>query len=128
MDTFKRTQNLLATLDRSKKISAQMSGTTATVVVHDHAQSKLMISHVADSSAVLARWEDGSQKRLQAIQLTREHKPNLKDEKARIEKAGGRVVFDGYANHRVYAKNGRYPGLNMPCCIRRVCQPSYLRE
>ena len=32
------------------------------------------------------------------------------DEKARIEKAGGRVVFDGYANYRVYAKNARYPG------------------
>ena len=34
-----------------------------------------------------------------------------------IEKAGGRVVFDGYANHRVYAKNARYPGLNMSRCI-----------
>lgn len=32
------------------------------------------------------------------------------DEKLRIEKAGGRVVFDGYANYRVYAKNARYPG------------------
>merc|ERR1712083_982429 len=40
-----------------------------------------------------------------------------KDERARIEKAGGRVVFDGYANHRVYAKNGRYPGLNMSRCL-----------
>jgi len=27
------------------------------------------------------------------------------------------VVFDGYANHRVYAKNGRYPGLNMSRCL-----------
>ena len=37
-----------------------------------------------------------------------------------IEKAGGRVVFDGYANHRVYAKNARYPGLNMSRCIGTV--------
>merc|ERR1711865_312558 len=35
----------------------------------------------------------------------------------RIEKAGGRVVFDGYANHRVYSKKGRYPGLNMSRCL-----------
>jgi hypothetical protein len=26
---------------------------------------------------------------------------------------GGRVSFDGFANHRVYVKNGSYPGLNM---------------
>lgn len=116
-DTFKKTQSLVATMDRTKKLSAQMSGTTATVVVHDHAQTKLTVAHVADSTAVLGKYEDMSRKKLQAIQLTREHKPNLKDERARIEKAGGRVVFDGYANHRVYAKNGRYPGLNMSRCL-----------
>ena len=45
-----------------------------------------------------------------------------------IEKAGGRVVFDGYANHRVYAKNARYPGLNMSRCIGGggIFQPIFL--
>merc|ERR1712137_1424630 len=49
--------------------------------------------------------------------LTRDHKPNLDDEKARIEKNGGKVIFDGYANHRVYVKNKRHPELNMSRCI-----------
>merc|ERR1712014_220358 len=66
-------------------------------------------------TAVLGTKNDKGE--LEGVMLTRDHKPNLKDERARIEKNGGRVVFDGYANHRVYAKNARYPGLNMSRCI-----------
>lgn len=116
-DSFLKIQGLINTMDRTKKLSAQMSGTTATIAIHNHAQGKLSIAHVADSTAVLGRYEDSSRKKMQAITLTRDHKPNLPDERARIEKAGGRVVFDGYANHRVYAKNGKYPGLNMSRCL-----------
>merc|ERR1719229_794191 len=87
-----------------------MSGTTCTLVVHDHANNKLTVAHVADSSAVLGQ-------KNKVVQLTRDHKPNLQDERRRIESKGGRVVFDGYANYRVYAKNARYPGLNMSRCL-----------
>merc|ERR1712203_1152157 len=75
------------------------------------------VAHVADSTIVLGKFKEGTSGPLEAVTLTRDHKPNLKDERARIEKAGGRVVFDGYANHRVYAKNARYPGLNMSRCL-----------
>jgi len=114
-EIFKRTQSLISTADRMKKLSAQMSGTTATVCLHDHVSNMITLAHVADSTAVLCR-AVGS-KEFEGIALTRDHKPNLKDERARIEKAGGRVVFDGYANHRVYAKQARYPGLNMSRCL-----------
>jgi len=113
-DVFKKTQSLVTTADRMKKLSAQMSGTTATVCVHDHTHNKLTVAHVADSTAVLGKKVNGA---VDGIALTRDHKPSLKDERARIEKNGGRVVFDGYANHRVYAKNARYPGLNMSRCL-----------
>mmetsp|Transcript_58386 Transcript_58386/g.94444 ORF Transcript_58386/g.94444 Transcript_58386/m.94444 type:complete len:388 (-) Transcript_58386:168-1331(-) len=117
IETFKQIQSLIATMDTMKKLSAQMSGTTATVIIHDHVAGKLTVSHVADSTAVLGEYTDQTKTSVKARQLTRDHKPDLKDERARIEKAGGRVMFDGYANHRVYAKNGRYPGLNMSRCL-----------
>merc|ERR1711862_772599 len=113
-ETFKKMQSLIASADRLKKISAQLSGTTCTVVIHDHANNKITTAHVADSTAALGSTV-GSKRVCKG--LTRDHKPNLADERKRIESNGGRVVFDGYANHRVYAKNARYPGLNMSRCL-----------
>lgn len=115
-DCFKRMQSLILSADRLKKLSAQMSGTTCTLAIHDHSSNKVTVAHVADSTAVLGRCP-GQGKRPTAEQLTRDHKPNLPDERKRIEAAGGRVVFDGYANHRVYARSARYPGLNMSRCL-----------
>lgn len=117
--SFLKTQSLIATADRMQTLSAAMSGTTATLVVHDHTNKKLYVAHVADSTAVLGK-KQGSGKDKSSVTaqaLTVDHKPNLKEERQRIEKSGGRVVFDGYANHRVYANNARYPGLNMSRCL-----------
>lgn len=116
-DVFKKLQGLISTADRMKKISAQLSGTTATVCIHDLKANKLTIAHVADSTCIKCQWKDKAARELSTTVLTRDHKPDLKDEKERIEKNGGRVVFDGYANHRIYAKNARYPGLNMSRCL-----------
>lgn len=118
-ESFEKMQKMLV-LQQEKKpppIKSELAGTTASVVVHDHVNDKITVSHVADSTVVLGSW-DPALTTVTAQQLTRDHKPDLKDERARIEKAGGRVVFDGYANYRVYAKNGaKYPGLNMSRCL-----------
>mmetsp|Transcript_94632 Transcript_94632/g.187496 ORF Transcript_94632/g.187496 Transcript_94632/m.187496 type:complete len:384 (+) Transcript_94632:59-1210(+) len=116
-DSFRRMQFLIGAQDKLQRLSAQLSGTTATVAVHDHLAKKLTLAHVADSTAVLGRYRQGKKQELEAIVLTRDHKPGLQDERARIERSGGRVVFDGYANYRVYAKNARWPGLKLSRCL-----------
>jgi len=118
-EAFKKTQAMVSEADTKDSISAKLSGTTATVAIHDHQNRTITIAHVADSTAVLGKMKPGSQdpKELIGEALTKDHKPNLKEERTRIESNGGRVVFDGYANHRIYAKNARYPGLNMSRCI-----------
>eukprot|EP00929_Paragymnodinium_shiwhaense_P003087 TRINITY_DN103499_c0_g1_i1.p1 TRINITY_DN103499_c0_g1~~TRINITY_DN103499_c0_g1_i1.p1 ORF type:complete len:996 (+),score=272.98 TRINITY_DN103499_c0_g1_i1:71-3058(+) len=107
-DVFRRMQAVISNRDAAKVLSAKMSGTTATVAVHDHVKNTLTIAHVADSTAVIAKAKDG-QSELEGVKLTRDHKPWLPEEKTRIESSGGMVG----ANRRVYVKDTRYPGLNM---------------
>jgi serine/threonine protein phosphatase PrpC len=120
-DAFRKVQDMIASLDRDSVLDANLSGTTCTMAFHYHTAeyNRVTIAHVADSSCVLgiACQEADGKAGNKAERLTRDHKPDLKDEKARIEKAGGRVQFDGYANHRIYAKNNKYPGLNMSRCL-----------
>lgn len=114
-DAFREMQGLIGTATRMAHLNADKSGTTATVVVRDFVEDSLVVAHAGDSSAVLAnRMDDGS---FEAVQLTRDHKPQLEDERQRIEEAGGKVKFDGHMNYRVYAKHTHAPGLNMSRCL-----------
>jgi serine/threonine protein phosphatase PrpC len=113
---FQRTQKLIEQATNMQAIDANRSGTTASVVLHDHRKKMIHIAHVGDSRVVLAKTDPAAKtdgEKWQAIDLTEDHKPNLPAEKARIEQMGGQVIFDGGYNYRVYAKGKRYPGLNM---------------
>lgn len=65
----------------------QQDGATALVsmVLGGH----LFVANIGDSRAVLAR------RKQKALRLSIDHKPDLPDEKERIETAGGQVVFSG---------------------------------
>lgn len=79
---------------------------------------RLFIANVGDSRAVMG---NASETR----QLSRDHKANLPDEVARIEKFGGRVVTKTYADGyvgppRVYLGDRDLPGLAMSRSIGDV--------
>lgn len=80
--------------------------------------NKIFCANVGDSRAVLARKPQGGKKWI-AEGLSNDHKPDLPKEKARIEKAGGRVepLLDEYDNAfgppRVWLKDEDIPGLAM---------------
>lgn len=91
-------------------LDAGSSGATCTMAFHKIATDELVLAHVGDSRGVVYK---GLEVPLSVEYETVDHKPNLPGEKTRIEANGGRVVFDGYYNYRVFAKAGMYPGLNM---------------
>jgi len=108
-DAFRKLQVHIGTRNSQEILSAKMSGTTATVVVHDHVTNKLTIAHVADSTAVMGRVTKLKRTEYYGEKLTRDHKPWLEEERTRIERMGGEVR----PNKRCYMKDKPYPGLNM---------------
>lgn len=113
-DSFKKTQSVLSVVDRMKKLSVESSGTTCSVCVHDHKLNTLTWAHIGDSAMVLGTNSGGT---LRVDAFTENHRPEMKMEKERIEKGGGRVCFDGFANHRVYDKHSHTPGLRVSRCL-----------
>ncbi|KAG1669264.1 hypothetical protein FOA52_003302 [Chlamydomonas sp. UWO 241] len=71
-------------------VSASMVGTTAVVALLG--TKKMWVANCGDSRAVLCRGG-------RVVQLTDDHKPEREDEAARVERAGGQVLY--WNGHRV---------------------------
>lgn len=119
-ESFIRCQNLILHSEKTQNLQSAMSGTTVTVMyvpltpqhlTQDGKPKTGYIAHVGDSRAAIVRQVPGG--RVVGTPLTEDHKPSTPAEKERIEANGGRVIFDGFYNHRVFARGQMYPGLNM---------------
>mmetsp|Transcript_65422 Transcript_65422/g.188481 ORF Transcript_65422/g.188481 Transcript_65422/m.188481 type:complete len:588 (-) Transcript_65422:201-1964(-) len=106
-DAFAKMDAQIIEANKSGKLKAQKSGTTATVALLDHNRRTLTISHVGDSGCAIA-----SGSKWKARYLTPDHKPNLPAESKRIYKAGGAITYDGNC-YRVHKKGAGGPQLNM---------------
>ena len=85
---LKRTNSFADSWPRTRHGLPSTSGTTATVVILKG--RTLYIAHVGDSRAALGRLN--KEKKLQAVALTADHKPDVPSEKTRIESLGGKVL------------------------------------
>jgi len=96
-------------------LDARNSGTTATVVLLLPGQ-RLLLSHVGDSGVALGVRSRLPSSNWVARSLTRDHKPDLPEETARIELAGAQVVQVGQPpniTHRVVSSHQTWPSINM---------------
>merc|ERR1719424_600784 len=83
VESFTTCQNLLEHQTNTKEMDSSMSGTTCTIVYQPIHEDSLVVAHVGDSRAVLGK-KIGN--KYEHFDLTVDHKPNLPEEKARIEK------------------------------------------
>ena len=83
-------------------------GSGSTVVLIHITPEKIISMNCGDSRAILIT------KKQNIVPLSRDHKPELPEERARIEASGGRVdKIYGMGPYRVWFKNEDYPGLAM---------------
>lgn len=114
-ETFLRIQDELVAFcnKQSTRFDCILSGSTATLV--KVTENSVYVGHVGDSRCILGKRESG---RIIAKDLTRDHKPCMEDEKARIESVGGEVkIVENGLPARVFVKEKYYPGIAMSRAI-----------
>lgn len=94
-------------------MDARCSGTTATIAAVVRNQ-RILVAHVGDSRAVLGIQPLGGPWMVK--ELTRDHKPELPDERARVERSGAQVITVGQPPNvtcRIYSHQQAWPSINM---------------
>lgn len=97
---------------KSVSFDARCSGATATTVVLS--SDRIFVAHVGDSRAVLGFHPPAKQWMVR--ELTRDHKPELPEERSRIERTGAQVITVGQQPNvtcRVYSHQQAWPSINM---------------
>ena len=98
--------SLSKTINNSQNFDSIDSGSTV-ILTHIN-KDKIISVNCGDSRAILIT------KNNNIILLSRDHKPELPEEKMRIEASGGRIdKIYGMGPYRVWFKNEDYPGLAM---------------
>mmetsp|Transcript_22302 Transcript_22302/g.51983 ORF Transcript_22302/g.51983 Transcript_22302/m.51983 type:complete len:508 (+) Transcript_22302:92-1615(+) len=91
---------------RQENFDLLVSGSTATCILRWAKSKKIYVASVGDSCAVMF------DKSGNVLQATQPHHPNLPEERARIERAGGEVREEEYfQGARVFRRGRQFPGL-----------------
>lgn len=130
-EAFEKAQTDLVEFSKKEDVNFDASGSTGSIMVLE--EQTLHLGFIGDSRLYLASWNRHDSR---LIECTRDHKPNLPEEQARIESTGdppGEVREVGEGSYRIYIKGENFPGLTMSrafgdfaCCERGVTQvPEY---
>jgi serine/threonine protein phosphatase PrpC len=107
-EMFQRAAHTLVERLDNSAIDVSVSGTTAvTMLVRE---TDVFIANVGDSRAVVARFSEDEQRYVLHCE-TKDHKPDVPEECARIERSNGRVFEWG--SFRVWLQDVDMPGLAM---------------
>lgn len=107
-EAFLKAQEELLEFCKERDINVEASGAAGSVLVYE--DICLHIAWIGDASIAVGSWNRRDSRLLFS---TTDHKPNLPEERARLEAAGSEVREVDQDNWRIYLKGTSFPGLTM---------------
>jgi serine/threonine protein phosphatase PrpC len=105
---FQQSQDDLKEFCGLHNINIEASGAAGSVLVLE--EQTVHIAHIGDARIMLGSW---NRRDSRMIHCTKDHKPDLPEEKARLTAAGSEVREIDPGNHRIYLPGSNFPGLTM---------------
>jgi serine/threonine protein phosphatase PrpC len=122
-EAFLSAQSDLESFCGEHQINIDASGAAGTVVVFDG--TCFHFAHIGDAGAMLASYNRRDSCLLHG---TKDHKPEIPEEKARLEEAGNDVRQVDPESWRIYLKDSNFPGLTMSRAFGDTACDGVLRE
>jgi len=125
-EAFVEAQRELLAFCRAQSINVEASGAAGTVLVFEG--PSLHVAHIGDAGALVASW---NRRDSRVIFGTKDHKPQIPEERARLEAAGSEVRAVDEDSCRIYLPGQNFPGLTMSrafgdtACAGILQEPSY---
>jgi len=126
-EAFLAAQSELLSFCTANHINVEASGSSGSIVVRE--AHCLHFAHIGDSSVILASWNRRSQG---LVLATKDHKPQVEAERARLEAAGSEVRQIDEDSYRIFIKGTNFPGLTMArtfgdtACGGVIQEPTYV--
>jgi len=122
-EAFLSAQADLCDFCAAQSVNIEASGAAASVVLLD--EQTVHIAFIGDARVMLGSW---NRRDSRMIFCTSDHKPDLPDEKARLEASGSEVREIEPGNHRIYLPGSNFPGLTMSRAFGDTACAGVLRE
>eukprot|EP00929_Paragymnodinium_shiwhaense_P121730 TRINITY_DN9409_c0_g1_i1.p1 TRINITY_DN9409_c0_g1~~TRINITY_DN9409_c0_g1_i1.p1 ORF type:complete len:798 (-),score=236.35 TRINITY_DN9409_c0_g1_i1:257-2650(-) len=111
-EAFQAAEEELEAFALEHSVNIEASGAAGSVLVLE--EQTVHIAHIGDARIMLGSW---NRRDSHLIHGTRDHKPSLPEEKARLEAAGMEVREVDADNWRIFLPGKTFPGLTMSRCF-----------
>jgi len=125
-EAFLSAQSDLLKFCSEQDVNVEASGAAGSILVFEG--PRIHVAHIGDAGAMVASWNRHDS---HLVYATKDHKPQVPEERARLEAAGSEVRQIDEESYRIYIRDTSFPGLTMSrafgdtACAGVLQEPEY---